>query len=1127
MTLFKKILSVMLCVIMAFSCFSVVGTASDKNETTDFSYSLKYYTTQSDAYNTDKVLDKIDEMLTEKNFSVPVKVSFVTITLDFSSVNALCKTLDDFGVKIGQLIKLGSGVLKGLIGDLVDFDTSTWQTGMQRGEKDAQIIKELLELLESNKELIAKLCKGTLDAGVFNQSLNLDKLVGPDGFGGVVKKILIGLVYEKDSAEYLAAYEKYKNKIDAFIYGELLSKYAGIYLPGFTMNEASTVEDLICVAFGLVAEKYVKPLISNINIDTAESESPILRALDGLINLKGATYDFSGINFDPEKSFLSQINNVVGEIFKQLIPKYKWKSGNYDKISENIEGAFKYLGKESGLIKNAEYLSFDEIVRQVLSLIATGVELQGLGDGVDECKTLEDMVKAVLINLMRTLGYDISYKATDTYLVVMGDVASALIYNLFDVKDLQGKSIAPGMGYDIFEVINFALNYLLFDKKLSSLLDFSTTKTESVFSKIDRLLDYFGESKSKGVNFNSEKFLLGDGKTKGLIEAFFSLDIEYIIEMTAVPALKNAGDVSMEKFLYNTVRYFLNNMSGKKMIPEYTKNAFNNALKNDNIAVMLKSLIETLHKRNESALKAVAFLGGILFKGEDISLGKVSASVSDADYTGTIVLPKATVSLGGKKLTQFKDFVAVTTDSKTGKGSAVIKGIGIYKGTSEAIPFNIRVTKVANLKAVTSGDKIILSWKPLPGAVSYKITSHSHSEQTGETSAELAVKLGKEYTFSVVALCEDGFITDPAVITVKALPEKVSYVICSDVTSDSATLSWNRVLGADGYNIYRYDDASAGWEFYDTAEDNCSVIRNLNLGTAYKFAVTAYAETEEGRIESEISGSVQVAVRPPKVTNLKASSVTASSVKLTWKSVGRAVKYEVYSIKNGKETLYKTISSTNITVTSLSGVSDYEFRVRALISDNLYGDFSDSVKIRTLPSKVTGIKTDSVTTSSIKLSWKKNSTATHYVVYILRGGEWERYPMTANNFLTVKELKSGTKYKFKIRAYNSKTKTYSEDSIFYVEKTRVAKVKNLKASAIKSTSLKLSWSKVTGTTGYATYYSTDKKTWKKIKNVTGTSLSVSKLKSKKTYYFKVRGYSKVDDNYTYGAYSSVIKAKTK
>lgn len=1126
MTILKKTVSLVLCVIMAFSCFSVMGTASDKTEATDFAYSLKYYTTKSDSYNIGKTLDKADELLTEKNFSVPVKVGIVTVTLDFSSVNALCKTLDDFGVKIGQLIKLGSVALKGLIGDLVDFDMSTWKTDMERGEHDSEIIRELVELLEANKDIITKLCNGTLDAGVFSESLNLDNLVGKDGFGGVIKKILIGLVYEKDSEAFNKAYNKYKDKIDSFIYGELLSKYAGIYLPGFTMDENSTVEDLICVAFGLVAEKYVKPLISNINIDISQSDSASLRALDGIVNLKGSTYDFSLIKFDPDKSFLSQVNNVVGVIFNQFIPGYKWENGGYDKISENIEGAFKYVAGESGIIKNAEALNFDEIVMQLISVIAESVELQGLGDGVAGCETLEDMAKMLLINMTKSLGFDLKYNKDDSYLLVLGDVASALLYNLFDIRDNEGKSLIPGMGYDIFSVADFALNYLLFDKDLAKLLDFSVSKNESVFSKVDRLLDYFGETKKVGVNFDSEKFLLGDGKNKGLLEAFFSLDIEYIIEMTAVPALKNAGNVSMEKFLYNTVRFFLNNMSGEEMIPEYTKNAFNNALKNENIAVILQVLIELLNERIDSALKAAAFLGGILFKGETVSLGKVTATVSDADYTGTIVLPEATATLNGKELTQFRDFVAVSTDAKTGKASAVIKGIGIYKGTSQAVPFNIRITKVQNLRAVTSEEKLTLSWSALPGTISYKVTSLYHSEQTGETSIELPVKLGQEYIFSVVAYCEDNFVSDPATIRVMALPEKVRGLSVSDITSDSAVISWNKVQGVDGYRIYVYNDASHCWNATETTKENYIKLKNLSLGTVYKVAVTAFVNSAQGTLESEISSDVTVRTIPPSVTSLKILSVTANSVKLSWKKVASGVKYEIYTVKNGKESLYKTQGTTSLTVTGLSAVTDYEFKVRA-VADGISGDFSDSVKATTLPAKVTGIKTDSVTTSSIKLSWKKIPSATHYVVYVLRAGEWEKYPMTTKNYMTISGLKSGTKYKFKIRAYNSKTKTYSADSDFYVEKTRVAAVKKLKASSVKTTSVKLNWNKLTGATGYTAYYSTDKKTWKKIKNVTGTTLTATKLKSKKTYYFKVRGYSKVDGNYTYGAYSSVIKVKTK
>ena len=51
-----------------------------------------------------------------------------------------------------------------------------------------------------------------------------------------------------------------------------------------------------------------------------------------------------------------------------------------------------------------------------------------------------------------------------------------------------------------------------------------------------------------------------------------------------------------------------------------------------------------------------------------------------------------------------------------------------------------------------------------------------------------------------------------------------------------------------------------------------------------------------------------------------------------------------------------------------------------------------------------------------------------------------------------------------------------------------------------------------------------KKTVKKTKT---TSLTVKKLKAKKTYYVKIRTYHKIDCKKYYSKWSSVKKAKTK
>ena len=95
--------------------------------------------------------------------------------------------------------------------------------------------------------------------------------------------------------------------------------------------------------------------------------------------------------------------------------------------------------------------------------------------------------------------------------------------------------------------------------------------------------------------------------------------------------------------------------------------------------------------------------------------------------------------------------------------------------------------------------------------------------------------------------------------------------------------------------------------------------------------------------------------------------------------------------------------------------------------------------------------------------------------------------------------------------------------------TLPSKVKTLKTSAVKTTSLTLKWSKVSGATGYEIYRSTDGESWKKIKSVSSktTSYTDKSLKKGKKYYYKVRAYRKADSKTYYGDFSSAVKVTTK
>ena len=85
-----------------------------------------------------------------------------------------------------------------------------------------------------------------------------------------------------------------------------------------------------------------------------------------------------------------------------------------------------------------------------------------------------------------------------------------------------------------------------------------------------------------------------------------------------------------------------------------------------------------------------------------------------------------------------------------------------------------------------------------------------------------------------------------------------------------------------------------------------------------------------------------------------------------------------------------------------------------------------------------------------------------------------------------------------------------------------AKVTGLKASSVKTTSLKLSWTKVTGAKYYQVQQSTDGKTWTWVsKGTDKVSVNVSKLKAGTKYQFRVRALDSTKK--LIGAWSAVLK----
>ncbi len=211
-----------------------------------------------------------------------------------------------------------------------------------------------------------------------------------------------------------------------------------------------------------------------------------------------------------------------------------------------------------------------------------------------------------------------------------------------------------------------------------------------------------------------------------------------------------------------------------------------------------------------------------------------------------------------------------------------------------------------------------------------------------------------------------------------------------------------------------------------------------------------------------------------------------------------------------------------------------------VITVKFKGNYSGKEKLcfSILPQTPSSLRASSVSESSVKVSWKAVPGATGYRVYRYNSslGKYQSIAFVeGKTSLTVPSLKSGTEYKFRIRAYtetDEDTVLWSGYSEVLSAVTKPAPTILKKLSAGKS-QLTVTWKAVSGVTGYEIEYSTSadlgKKTTKKtvVKKAKASKMTLKKLKKGKKYFVRIRTFRTVGKATVYSAYSAVKSVKVK
>lgn len=157
----------------------------------------------------------------------------------------------------------------------------------------------------------------------------------------------------------------------------------------------------------------------------------------------------------------------------------------------------------------------------------------------------------------------------------------------------------------------------------------------------------------------------------------------------------------------------------------------------------------------------------------------------------------------------------------------------------------------------------------------------------------------------------------------------------------------------------------------------------------------------------------------------------------------------------------------------------------------------------------------------LKISWKKVDSAKGYEVFRkVSGGSWKKVKTTKSVSFTDSSLSVGKKYYYRVRGYKgSSKKVYTKYSATR-SGTPTLSTPKLTLKTPSLTKATLSWKKIAGAKGYTVYRKVSNGSFKKLKTVKTTSLTLSSLKLGTTYTYKIRAYRKRGSKYYYSSYSS-------
>ena len=432
---------------------------------------------------------------------------------------------------------------------------------------------------------------------------------------------------------------------------------------------------------------------------------------------------------------------------------------------------------------------------------------------------------------------------------------------------------------------------------------------------------------------------------------------------------------------------------------------------------------------------------------------------------------------------------------------------------------------------VDADSAFTIGWNSIPGADKYTVTVVNKGTKKKRTFTSdtntciISVWDADKYAVTVKATSSHApswsLTSSPATISVTQAPT---------VAKNSITLAASNVTLDCGKSAQLYVKISpaslaSGLKFTSSNKSVAFVSEDGTVKALRKG--TATITVSSGSVKAK--ATVKAVLPAPSLTQ-KTAGTTVKTIQLALGKVARAEGYRIYRVNSkGEYVFVADTTATAYKVTGLSAGKTVRYAVRAyqtLSGKRVYSAASKTLTASTTPPAAAKLAQTESTETGYTLKWTRVPSATSYVLYKYNSAtkKYAKFRTVTTNSASVSG-KHGRTDTYKVAAV-IKTGAVTLTSAMSPACLAVVAPAAPALSANRSgTSVKLSWKKATGATGYQLYVKVKDGKWTFVKTFDAKTFEYSKMKldKAKSYWFKVRAITVNNTTKAYGAFSKPVK----